>query len=125
MRVSVRHGSTLMGSRDRRLNPRAMVGHLLPPDSAVGSLVRDAYRWLTPGKPRPKVASLLEALALSRKRVFFVQVGSNDADHGDPLRPFILTRRWSGIMIEPVPYVFERLRRNYESLPDLVLGMSP
>jgi FkbM family methyltransferase len=76
---------------------------------------------LTPRKPRPKVATVLEAFALSRKNVFFVQIGSNDADHGDPLRPFVLAHHWSGIMTEPVPYVFERLNRNCGSRPDFIL----
>jgi FkbM family methyltransferase len=63
---------------------------------------------------------LLEALALSQSEVFFIQVGSNDAMLGDPLRPFLLQYDWSGLMIEPVPYVFERLRRNYWHKPKLI-----
>jgi FkbM family methyltransferase len=52
--------------------------------------------------------------------VFFVQVGSNDATHGDPLRRFILERSWSGIMIEPVRYVFDRLVENYAGREGLI-----
>lgn len=94
---------------------------LLPPQSLPGRLVRDVYRLLTPRKRRAAVPLILEALASAQKEVFFIQVGSNDATHGDPLRPFILSRPWSGIMIEPVPYVFERLRANYQGNPRLKL----
>jgi FkbM family methyltransferase len=64
---------------------------------------------------------LLRAFADCRPDAFFVEIGSNDGDHHDHLRPFILSRAWSGIMVEPVPYVFERLRRNYSSTPRVIL----
>lgn len=48
--------------------------------------------------------------------VFFVQVGSNDGTHGDPLHDIIVAHKnWNGIFIEPVGYLFKRLRRNYGS----------
>lgn len=52
---------------------------------------------------------------------FFVQVGSNDGLKLDPLRPHILARRWSGIMIEPLPYVFEQLAAEYRHHPRIIL----
>ena len=58
---------------------------------------------------------LLRAFADAYPHAFFVEIGSNDGEQHDHLRPFILSRPWRGIMVEPVPYVFERLRRNYES----------
>jgi len=64
---------------------------------------------------------LLAAFADCHSRPFFIEIGSNDGEQHDHPRPFILTRRWSGIMVEPVPYVFERLRRNYGSLPGVIL----
>src|SRR5262249_42395321 len=51
---------------------------------------------------------------------FFVQVGSNDGEQFDPLRGAILRRPWRGIMIEPVPYVFERLQQNYGRFADRI-----
>jgi FkbM family methyltransferase len=64
---------------------------------------------------------LLRAFADARADVFFVEIGSNDGEQHDHLRPFILERGWRGIMVEPVPYVFERLRANYESVPGVIL----
>ena len=59
---------------------------------------------------------LLHAFAAEYPNAFFIEVGSNDGENADYLRPFILGQRWSGVMVEPVPYVFERLRENYAGL---------
>jgi FkbM family methyltransferase len=59
---------------------------------------------------------LLDEFAERYPEAFFVEVGSNDGDHFDHLRGLIRGREWRGIMVEPVPYVFERLRGNYGDL---------
>jgi FkbM family methyltransferase len=64
---------------------------------------------------------LLNAFADVYPDAFFVEVGSNDGEQHDHLRPFILSHGWRGIMVEPVPYVFERLRANYGGLDGLAL----
>src|SRR5438093_1498023 len=64
---------------------------------------------------------LLRAFAAEYPNAFFIEIGSNDGEHDDHLRPFILSRPWSGIMVEPVPYVFERLRRNYGGVDRIAL----
>src|SRR6266700_5808911 len=52
--------------------------------------------------------------------VFFVQIGANDGMHGDPLRSLILKHAsWGGILVEPVPYAFERLKKNYAGRSNL------
>jgi FkbM family methyltransferase len=58
---------------------------------------------------------MLKKYASRKQNVFFVQIGSNDAEFGDPITGYVKTKSWRGIMIEPVPYIFERLRRNFES----------
>jgi FkbM family methyltransferase len=59
---------------------------------------------------------LIRVFAETHPDAFFIEIGSNDGVQHDYLRPFIVDRPWSGVMVEPVPYVFERLRRNYGSL---------
>jgi FkbM family methyltransferase len=59
---------------------------------------------------------LLRAFAEAYPQAFFIEIGSNDGEQHDHLRSFIRARPWSGIMVEPVPYVFERLRANYGDL---------
>ena len=51
----------------------------------------------------------------------FVQVGAHDGTQLDPLREAILTTRWRGVMVEPLPFVFERLAERYGRHPRLAL----
>ena len=49
-----------------------------------------------------------------KNNVFFVQVGSNDGVQGDPLHDLIVNNNeWRGVFIEPVGFLFERLKKNY------------
>jgi FkbM family methyltransferase len=64
---------------------------------------------------------LLRAFARRYPEAFFVEIGANDGEQHDHLRPLILSSEWSGIMVEPVAYVFERLRRNYGHLDRIAL----
>jgi len=57
---------------------------------------------------------LLRQIFRGCENVFFLQVGSHDGMHGDPLHRLIVDHhRWCGIFVEPVPFLFERLRENY------------
>lgn len=49
-------------------------------------------------------------------RVSFIQIGANDGLRNDPIREFIARDQWTGVFIEPLPPVFELLRRNYAYL---------
>jgi len=45
---------------------------------------------------------------------FFVKVGANHGLTGDPVADLILNENsWKGLLIEPVPYCFDRLQLNY------------
>ncbi|MBA2505361.1 MAG: FkbM family methyltransferase [Thermoleophilaceae bacterium] len=65
--------------------------------------------------------ALLRAFAAAHPDAVFVEIGSNDGEQHDHLRPHILATRWRGVMVEPVPYVFERLRGNYGHLDRVAL----
>jgi FkbM family methyltransferase len=84
-------------------------------------------RWLLRAargsEPAPSLAApqLLRAFAASYPGAFFIEIGSNDGDQHDHLRPFIESSHWRGIMVEPVPYVFRRLQRNFGVRPGLAL----
>jgi FkbM family methyltransferase len=55
-----------------------------------------------------------------KDEIIFIQVGSNEGVMAtDPLSHFILKDKWKGILIEPVPYIFEKLKKNYEGRSDL------
>lgn len=52
--------------------------------------------------------------------LFFIQIGSNDGIVHDPLYRHVLRNHWKGILIEPVKYYFELLKRNYAGSSQLV-----
>lgn len=61
----------------------------------------------------------VEALMARRgDALSFVQVGANDGMYGDPLRPYVLTRGWKGILVEPQVNVFHKLKANYAECAD-------
>lgn len=46
------------------------------------------------------------------RRVNFIQIGAADGLRNDPFREFIITG-WRGVLVEPLPDVFQLLKRNY------------
>ncbi|MDD5053864.1 MAG: FkbM family methyltransferase [Candidatus Nanoarchaeia archaeon] len=46
---------------------------------------------------------------------FFIQIGSNDGVTGDPISKYIKKYYWKGIFVEPVRYLFKKLKKNYDS----------
>lgn len=64
--------------------------------------------------PIPVFRLAVEALmARQGDALSFVQVGANDGMFGDPLRGYVLSRGWRGVLVEPQPRVFEKLKANY------------
>jgi FkbM family methyltransferase len=64
---------------------------------------------------------VLAHLLMCKPAPFFVQIGANDGKTHDPLFKFVNEFGWSGILLEPLPEVFERLRANYRDRPNLKL----
>jgi len=58
----------------------------------------------------------------------FVKVGANDGITGDPFSDILLANaKWKGLLIEPVPYCFDRLRASFHdarrfSLEQVAIG---
>jgi FkbM family methyltransferase len=102
------------------LEGRTLRNRLLRPFS-LGAQVRlqEVYRavvgrWRALRLRGPRV---MRAFARLYPRATFLQLGSNDGAKHDPLRAALLRSHWTGVMVEPVPYVFERLRANYGNDP--------
>src|ERR1035438_3422409 len=55
-------------------------------------------------------------LATRGDQLSFIEVGANDGEFDDPLREYIVKYPWKGVLIEPQPDVFERLKANYAKL---------
>jgi FkbM family methyltransferase len=86
-----------------------------------GERLHVARAKVRPRVPERPVELVVHELARARPEATFVQVGAHDGTQLDPLREAILGSRWRGIMVEPVPYVFERLAARYGANPRIAL----
>jgi FkbM family methyltransferase len=86
----------------------------VPYDSSVRRRWRAAKYWHL--RRRLAAPRLLTAFSKRYPDAYFIEIGSNDGEQSDQLSPFIKSHRWKGLMIEPVPYLYERLKRNYGDL---------
>jgi FkbM family methyltransferase len=75
----------------------------------------------TPGKLHPPrrrenidLTRIIQEKLGRRGEVFIVQIGSNDGVTGDPVFPLLRDNpSWGALLVEPVPFLFEQLKRNY------------
>lgn len=74
-------------------------------------------RWKILGNPKltsPKYPTYWFQKVLGDKKVQIVQIGSNDGRAGDPLYHLLHKKTtWYGLFVEPVSYIFEKLKKNY------------
>jgi FkbM family methyltransferase len=99
----------------------ATKGGRLVADSPIGGGLKAFRRRLPRSPPSRPIAQVIYTFAQHHPEAFVVQVGAHDGTALDPLRDELMNRPWRGILIEPVPYVFERLRANYGQNPRLAL----
>jgi len=79
----------------------------------LNGLARDVYRRL-PEALHDTPTTLLRNLFRHDDSICFLQIGAFDGVAGDPLRPLVTTdARWRGVLVEPQPHVFDRLKANY------------
>jgi hypothetical protein len=58
----------------------------------------------------------LQELLAKKEHLKFVQIGAHDGIRFDGLYDFVTQHRCEGIVVEPLPDIWERLRFNYELL---------
>jgi FkbM family methyltransferase len=93
----------------------------MPEHRATRRRLQRLRAWLPAPEAPSDVGRLIACFGRAYPRAHFLQIGANDGALYDPLRREILRRHWRGIMVEPVPDVFERLRHNYRSFDELAL----
>ncbi len=55
---------------------------------------------------------------VNRPEFTFVQIGANDGIRDDPIHKYVVEHGWRGILVEPLPGVFQKLQDNYrQALP--------
>jgi FkbM family methyltransferase len=99
---------------------RARLGRSLPADSRRGQAARRVAGRLGVPTGRPTVRVINEFARLEPNATF-VQIGANDGAALDPLHDAIAIRNWRGVMVEPVPYVCDRLRANMSGNPRVAI----
>jgi FkbM family methyltransferase len=50
---------------------------------------------------------------------FFVQIGACDGISFDPIHELVTEQEWAGVLVEPVPHLFEELQANYRGATNL------
>jgi FkbM family methyltransferase len=72
-------------------------------------------------KPRPgTIEAFLDKYSVEHKPVTFLQIGANDGFINDPLHIFIKRDNWQGVLLEPLPDVFnEYLSRLHRKRPGI------
>lgn len=85
-------------------------------------IYRPFQKWLDEKTWKPINTVELEQLfdKLSEEDTYFIQVGANDGVTGDKLHKYVKDFNWTGILIEPVPYIFKRLQYNYRDQVGLI-----
>lgn len=62
----------------------------------------------------------LEQLANKQEEIKFIQVGANDGISHDNIFPFFKSHKCRGVLVEPLPHFFDRLKLNYADSPSMV-----
>ena len=82
----------------------------------IGDVILKWYRRYCRWRLCPE--RLITKVFHGEERLQIVQIGSNDGRSGDPIHSLlILNQSWRALLVEPVPFVFERLRKNYPDDP--------
>jgi len=96
---------------------KTLIKKLLPNDHPVFKMGQKLYHYRY-WHPRRWNFDIVHSYAELKKNVRFIQIGSNNGISNDPLHDHIVKYKWEGILVEPVPYLFEDLKVNYEKIKD-------
>lgn len=66
------------------------------------------------------ISYILSDFSKRTKECYFIQIGANDGISHDHLRRFVVDNGWKGILVEPIDYIFEKLKNNYKNAEGLV-----
>lgn len=105
-------------------NPRPRLNRALRifglEDGCLEETLRAWYRILRQLDSNP-VRDAIHLFGKAYPEAVFIQIGANDGIAMDPLRAEVACKRWQGVMVEPVPYIFQRLKQRYGDHPRITL----
>lgn len=64
---------------------------------------------------------LVKQLPQNNSQPIIVQIGANDGITSDPVYPIIKNGNWSGVLVEPIPSLYQELKQTYKDVPSLKL----
>lgn len=99
---------------------KKILKNILNNDSYLYKLLSKIYNrsfW----KPEICNRNFLKEYATLNNKIKFIQIGSNNGINGDDLHEYIINNNWTGILIEPVVYLFDELKFNYKEYCDRLI----
>jgi FkbM family methyltransferase len=92
---------------------KKIVKAFIPDNTPLSNKIKKTLSRLRGIPPERPVQDILARYAKVKNDVTFLQVGANDGFKLDPINPYIIKYGWTGILVEPIPYLFEKLKQNY------------
>jgi FkbM family methyltransferase len=84
----------------------------------IGPLMTHVRTWW-----RNKLTRKLRTILRDQKDLYIVQIGSNDGITGDPVHLLLRSNpSWKALLVEPVPFLFESLCKNYSASPNMTFA---
>lgn len=83
---------------------------------------RTEMEWLTktqPKEPKTFAEILNQYNRIKDGKIHFLQIGAMDGVKHDELYRYVVNNNWTGVLVEPLPDMFERLVQNYQDRPGL------
>lgn len=74
------------------------------------------------------LALYTDRMRTADRAIFCLQIGANDGKTNDPLFEYFSSRQWQGLLVEPLPDVFEQLKESYRDNSNVSLanvGVAP
>ncbi len=91
---------------------KTLIKSVVPVNSLPYKIIKDVYNFRF-WHPREFRNDILNDYASYKQNVNFVQIGSNNGISDDPINRLITEYNWRGILVEPIKYLFDELKKNY------------
>jgi FkbM family methyltransferase len=66
-------------------------------------------------KKNKEYQKMLGSVSMTVHNPVMVSVGANDGVHADRVIPFCIRNGWKSILIEPIPHIMQKCKKNWES----------
>jgi FkbM family methyltransferase len=86
-------------------------------NAALSAFLLDVQSARSGNFRRDEADRLIALFAEIFPEAFVLQIGANDGMAGDPLFSSFSRMRWSGLLVEPVPHLYEALATHYRDRP--------